>query len=154
MASHSPDPVVNQSPKVPFLVVLVALYELAKAGFFGWFFWECWQAQGSGIPPFGDVELHSAVFEAPYFLIFPLLAVFHLVLGFGLSALANWARAGCALLLVGAIPWWMLEHIFGYASLTLPVDTSLILAALALESIVLTILYVPSGVRHAFVPEE
>jgi hypothetical protein len=154
MPSNLPQPAMKIDRKVPLVVIAVALYELAKAGFLAWVFWQCWEVAGSGIPPFGEVEAHSQLFAAPYFLFFALLAVFHVVVTFGLFALGNWARAACTLPLVAAIPWWVMEHVFGYSSLMLPVDTSMILAAIALEVVAVAILYTSPGVRQAFASSE
>lgn len=154
MPSDLSQPTPKRDRKVPLLVALVALYQLTKAGFFAWVFWQCWQAQGSGIPPFGEVEAHNPIFETPNFFLFALLVVFHLALSFGLLALGNWARVGCAFLLFSTIPWWFLENIAAYRSLSLPVDTSAILAAFALEAIAITIVYVTPGAREAFAAEK
>lgn len=152
MPQHQPQPAPGKGQKLPLLVVLVILYQLAKAGFFGWVSWQCWQAQGSGIPPFGDVEAHNPIFETPFFFLFVLIAAFHLVLAFGLLALGRWAWAFSTFPLIGAALWWFLAHILGYRSLMLPVDASVILAAFAAELLALAILYVTPEAREAFAP--
>lgn len=152
MPQHQPQPASRKGRKLPLLVVLVLLYQLAKVAFFGWVFWQCWQAQGSGIPPFGEVENHNPVFDAPYFLVFPLCAVFHLILVVGLLALGRWARAFAVIPLIGAAFWWFLENSLGYYSLRLPVDTSAILAVLAAEILAIVILYATAEAREAFAP--
>lgn len=152
MPQHPPQPAPAKDQKLPLLVVLVMLYQLAKAGFFGWVFWQCWQAQGTGIPPFGEVEAHNPVFEAPLFFLFALIAALHLVLAFGLLALGRWARAFSTFPLIGAALWWFLQNVAGYRSLSLPVDGSVILAAFAAELLALAILYVTPEARAAFAP--
>jgi len=152
MPQHSSQSAPGKDPKLPLLVVLVILYQLAKAGFFGWVFWLCWQAQGSGIPPFGDVEAHNPLFEAPLFFLLPLLGASQLIVGFGLLALGRWARTCSTLLLICAILGWFLEHVFGFSALQLPVNSSMILAAIAAELLAITILYGTAESRHAFAP--
>jgi hypothetical protein len=138
--------------KLPFLVVLVALYELAKVGFFVWVFLKCWDAQGSEFPAFGDV--HNPLFEPPYFFFFPLLALFHVVLAVGLLCLQNWARAASALLLIFTIPWWLLETGGGHTSLLFPVEPSTMLAAFGAEAVAIGILYVTEEAKAAFSPRD
>jgi len=153
MPSHSPQPAEKRKKKFPFSVVAVLFYQLAKVGFFGYVFLQCLQAQGSGIPPYGEVEVHNPLFESPYFFLFALLAIYHLVVTFGLLALQRWARAGSALLLVSAVLWWVLQ-VAGYRFLVLPVETSTVLSALAVELIAVAILFITPQAREAFAPAE
>jgi len=138
--------------KLPFLVVLVALYQLAKAGFFGWVFLKCWDAQGGQFPPFGDVR--NPLFESPYFFLYPLLGLFCVVLAFGLLALQNWARAASALLLIIAVPWWLLQTSGGHTSMLFPVEPSTMLAAFAAEAVAVGILYITQEAKEAFLPSD
>ena len=154
MSSYAPQPTGRQEKKLPLAVVVVVLYQLAKVGFFVWVFWQCWQAQGSGIPPFGEVDAHNPLFEAPYFLLFAILAVYYLLVVFGLFALQNWARAGSAMLLVGSVIWWILKRVAGYPMPAVPVEVSTVLSALALEAVAVALLYVTTQAREAFVPTE
>jgi len=150
MSPHPTRSAPAKEQKLPLLVVLVILYQLAKAGFFGWVFWQCWQAQGSGIPPFGDVEIHNPLFEVPFFFLLPLLGASQLVIAFGLLALGRWARACTTFLLICAFVWWFLVHFFGFSSLQLPENSSVILAAIAAELLAITILYGTAESREAF----
>ena len=153
MSSDSPQPAGKAEKKLPLGVVLVTLYQLAKVGFLGYVFLQCLQAQGSGIPPFGEVDAHNPLFESPYFFLFALLAIYYLVVAFGLFALQNWARLCSTLLLVSAVLWWVLR-LTGYQALVLPVEFSTVLSALALEVIAVAILYVTPQAREAFAPRK
>lgn len=152
MPSYAPQPSGIREKKVPLLVILVVLYQLAKAGFFGWVFWQCWQAQGSGIPPFGEVDAHNPFFTAPFFVLFALIGLFHLAVGVGLLSLGNWARGCSALPLVSTIPWWVLEQVMGYRSLLFPVEFSKVLTVFAAEVVAIAILYGTPEAREAFAP--
>lgn len=136
------------------MVALVALYELAKVGFFGYVFVQCLQAQGSGLPPYGDVDAHNPLFESPVFFVFAVLAVYHLALVLGLFTLRNWARAGSTFVLVCAGLWWILQNVAGYKALAIPVDSPTLVSALALEVVAVATLYVTPQARDAFAPTE
>jgi hypothetical protein len=138
--------------KLPVLVALVALYQLAKTGFFGWVFLQCWQAQGGQFPPFGDVP--NPLFESPYFFLFPLLGLIHVVLSFGLFALRNWARAALALLLIVAVPWWLLQTGGSHTSMLFPLEPSIMLAAFGTEAVAVGILYITQEAKEAFSPSD
>jgi hypothetical protein len=151
MPPRTPQPRRKRS-KLPFLVALVALYQVAKAGFFSWVFLQCWQARGGQFPPFGDVR--NPLFESPYFLVFPALALFCVVLALGLLALQNWARAASALLLIVTVPWWLLETSGGHASMLFPVEPSTMLAAFGAEAVAVGILYITQEAKEAFSPSD
>lgn len=144
----------TKGKKLPLAVALVALYELAKVGFFAYIFLQCLQAQGSGIPPYGEVDAHNPLFEAPFSFLFAILAVYHLVLVPGLFAMKRWARAGSNLIVAGSILWWILKHVAGYQILTIPVELSTVLSALTLEAIAVGILYITPQAREGFAPTE
>lgn len=150
MSTYASRPAPKKNRKLPFLVILVALYQLAKAGLFLYVFMQCWDARGSEVPPFGEV--YDPLFKSPYFFLFPLLTAYHLVLTIGLVCLGNWARALSMLLLLSTVGVFFLERLSGHRSLLFPIEPSTMISAFAAEAVAIAILYVTPQAREAFAP--
>lgn len=147
--AYKPEP--KKSPTLPFLVVVVALYQLAKTGFFLYVFWQCWQARGTDIPPFGDIR-NNPLYEAPGFFLFPLLAGLYFVLAVGLICLGRWARVCLTLVLALVLALWLLHWMSGQSSFLFPLEPSMMISAFAVEAIAIAILYVTPQAKVAFAP--
>lgn len=134
------------------MVIVVALYQLARAGFLAYVFAQCWEAQGTGIPPFGEVEMHNPAFDAPFFFVYAALAVFSVIVAIGLASLGNWARLGSTVVLASMLLYWFIEQIIGYRFLAFPVETSKILAVFFMEALAIGVLYLAPESKLAFAP--
>jgi hypothetical protein len=90
---------------VPYPIILIALFQFFKGGFLFYLFFQFWHgysgwaASGRPASPF----LQDFV-DKPFIILFPVLSVVFVVIGWGLLALQDWARK---LLIVAIICTWI-----------------------------------------------
>jgi hypothetical protein len=83
--------------KVPYPVVLIALFQFFKSGFLLYLFLQFWHAYSAWAAEGRPYD--SAFLDSFFMILFPALSVVYVVIGWGLLKLRPWARG----FLIGAI---------------------------------------------------